>query len=75
MQDKIIPQMPTAKQVKSKVIDTSDFSNVVKTSNPAIVESKFVNFDKDYTEKKLPQDIDNAVAALSNATVQSLCGR
>lgn len=70
MQDKIIPQMPTAKQIKSKVIDTSDFSNVVKTSNPAIVESKFVNFDRDYTEKKLPQDIDNAVAALSNASVK-----
>ena len=67
-QDKFIPRRTTAAQIKSKIIDTSDFSRAIKTSNPHITQSRYVNFDKDYTEKKLPQDLDNAVAALSNAS-------
>lgn len=54
--------------MESKIIDTSDFSNVVQTTNPDIIESKFVNFDRSYNSKKLEQDIDNCVGMLSNAT-------
>lgn len=54
--------------MESKVIDESDYSNVVKTTNPNITTSKFVNFDRDYVKKKLPKDIDNSIAALSNAS-------
>lgn len=53
--------------LKSKVIDKSDFSNVVSTSNPNLNVSQFVNFEKSYNEKKLEQDIDQAVGMLSNA--------
>ena len=67
-QDKVLPPMPTTKQLKSKIIDESDFSKAIKTSNPNITKSKFVNFDRDYTQKKLPQDLDNAVAALNQAS-------
>lgn len=66
-QDKVIKKRPTAQQAKSKIIDESDFSNAVKTSNPNITKSKFVNFDRDYNEKKLPYDIDGAVAKLNDA--------
>lgn len=69
-QDRIIPKMPSAAQVKSKVIEKADFSNAVKTSNPAITNSKFVNFDRDYNEKKLEADIDSAVTTLSHAEVK-----
>lgn len=68
-QERIIPSVPSAKQIKSKMIDESDFSKAVKTANPKITRSKFVNFDKNYTEKKLQQDIDNAVTQLSKASV------
>lgn len=67
-QDKILKKMPTAQQIKSKQIDSSDFSNVVKSSNKAITNSKFVNFDRNYNEKKLQSDIDNAVGSLSKAS-------
>lgn len=58
------------KDLESKIIDTSDYSNVVNTLNPNITTSRFVNFDKSYNEKKLEQDIDNAVAQLSNASIK-----
>ena len=58
------------KDIKTKIIDKSDYSNVVKTTNPNIMESKFVNFDRSYNEKKMKQDIDNAVGMLSNASVK-----
>ena len=69
MQEKVIPTMPSAKQIKSKIVDEKNFSNAVKTSNPKITQSKFVNFDRAYTEKKLQADIDAAVGQLSNASV------
>lgn len=53
---------------KSKIIDTSDFSDFIESSNPNVLQSRFVNFDKNYNEKKMTQDIDNAVACLSNAS-------
>lgn len=69
-QQKIIPKMPTAAQVKSKKIEVADFSNAVKSTNKAITQSKSVNFDRDYNEKKLQSDIDNAVAKLSDAQIK-----
>lgn len=54
--------------LESKIIETSDFSNVVTTSNPNIQESKFVNFEKSYNQKKLQKDIDHAVSHLSTAS-------
>ena len=66
-QDAAIPQRTTAKELKSKVIETSNFSNAITTSNPAIKESKFVNFDRDYNTKKLQSDIDDSIKALSGA--------
>lgn len=69
MQERIIPTMPSAEQLKSKIVNESDFSNAVKTSNPKITHSKFVNFDKAYTDKKLQADIDAAVTQLSKASV------
>ena len=67
-QDKVIKRRPTAQQVKSKVIETSDFSRAIKTTNPYIKQSKYVNFDHDYTTKKLQQDIDDAVMQLNKAS-------
>ena len=66
-QDAVLPQRTTAKELKSKIVETSNFSNAIATSNPAIRESKFVNFDRDYNRKKLQSDIDGAVKALSGA--------
>lgn len=53
---------------KTKIIDTTDFSDYINSSNVNILKSKYVNFDKDYVEKKMEGDIDNAVACLSGAT-------
>lgn len=53
--------------MKSKIIDVSDYSNVVTTNNTNLTQSKFVNFDKAYNEKKMQKDIDNAVGQLANA--------
>ena len=68
-QDKILNTIPKAEMVKSKIIEHSDFSKAVKTTNTAITHSKYVNFDKDYNEKKLKQDIDGAVGALAEAEI------
>lgn len=57
----------TIKDMKTKTIDESDFSNVVTTNNTNLVKSKFVNFDRSYNQKKLQKDIDNCVGALANA--------
>ena len=51
----------------TKVIDKSDFSNVISTSNPNIEESKFVNFDRSYNKKKLMNDIHGMVYMLEKA--------
>lgn len=57
----------TIQDMESKTIETTDYSNVVSTKNVNLTQSKFVNFDRDYNEKKLQKDIDNCVAQLSNA--------
>ena len=67
-QDKILSQ--NVDDLKSKIIDESDFSKAVETSNPNITNSKYVNFDKSYNEKKYKKDIDNAVAALSGGDIK-----
>lgn len=54
--------------LKSKTIEISDFSSYVSTSNPDIVKSSYVNFNHDYNEKKLPQNIDDCVAKISEAS-------
>ena len=56
--------------MKSKIIDVSDFSNVVTTNNTNLTQSKFANFDKSYNEKKMQKDIDNAVGQLANANTK-----
>lgn len=56
--------------LESKIIDESDYSSAIDTMNPNIIKSKFVNFEKSYNKKKLEKDIDNAVAALSNASTK-----
>lgn len=68
-QDKVIKRPQTAQQIKSKVIDETDLSKVVKSSNPHITKTKFANFDRNYNEKKLPQDIDAAVTKLNDAEI------
>lgn len=60
--------LPSFEDLKSKVIDETDFSEFIETSNPNIVKSTFVNFDKNYNQKKLIKDIDNSVGVLSKAT-------
>ena len=67
-QDAIIGNLDeTLEDVKSKVIDQSDFSNVVDIANPNLLESKFVNFEKSYNAKKLEKDIDQAVGMFAKA--------
>lgn len=51
-----------------KTIKTSITGGNIKTSNPNILSSKFVNFDKDYVDKALEADIDDAVSILSKAS-------
>lgn len=55
------------KDVRSKQIDVTDLSSYIDSTNPNIKSSKFINFDHDYVAKKYEDDIDNAVAALSQA--------
>ena len=67
-QDKILSQ--DIDDLKSKVIDESDFSNVIHSTNEHIKTSKYVNFDKDYVEKRYKKDINAAVASLSKADIK-----
>lgn len=64
-QDKILAQ--DVDDLKSKVIEETDFSNAIKSTNEHIKSSKYVNFDKAYVEKKYRKDINAAVASLSKA--------
>ena len=59
---------PTLSDVKRKTINTSTTGGYIKTTNPNIVSSKFVNFDKEYAEKCLEKNIDDSVAILSQAS-------
>lgn len=54
--------------LKSKIIDTTSFEGVIETDDKNILESKFVNFEKNYAEKRYKYDIDKAVAGLSNGS-------
>jgi len=59
--------LPSFEDLKSKMVDETDFSDFVTTANPNIVKSSYVNFDKNYNQKKLEKDIDNSVGILSRA--------
>lgn len=59
--------LPSFGDLKSKIIEEEDFSDFVDTTNPNIVKSKFVNFDRAYNDKKLEKDMDDAVGILANA--------
>lgn len=60
--------LPSIDDVKRKSISTSTTGGFIKTTNPHIISSKFVNFDKEYTEKCLEKNIDDSVAQLSSAS-------
>lgn len=53
-------------EMKSKLITPSDFHGIIHTKNRSILEPKAKNFTKSYNEKKMEQDIDNAVGFLSH---------
>lgn len=57
-------------EMASKIIDESDYSKAINTNNPYIKSSKFANFDRSYNEKKYKKDLNNAVAALSEADIK-----
>lgn len=66
-QQKIVIGLPSFKDIKSKMIEETDFSDFVETTNPNIVKSKFRNFNRSYNTKKLKTDIDDAVSILGSA--------
>ena len=59
---------PSYKDLESKIIDTTDLSHTITTSNFDITTTRFRNFDNNYNKKKLHRDIDEAVGSLANAT-------
>lgn len=61
-------ELPSIDDVKRKSISTSTTGGYIKTTNPHIISSKFVNFDKEYSEKCLEKNIDDSVAQLSEAS-------
>lgn len=60
--------LPAVEDVKRKALTSKTTGGYIRTTNPNIMSSKFVNFDRDYSEKSLPKNIDAAVASLSNAS-------
>ncbi len=64
---KVVIGLPSFSDLESKMVEETDLSSFIDTSNHTIVKSKFVNFDKAYNQKKLVKDIDDSVAALANA--------
>ena len=66
-QEKVLTP-PSIDEVKRKSISTTNTGSYIKTTNPNILSSKFVNFDKEYAEKCLEKNIDDAVAILSKAS-------
>ena len=56
------------KNLKAKAIESEDLSTYVDSNNPNIKSTKFANFDKGYVDKLMEDDIDHAVAALSQAS-------
>ena len=65
---KKVLETPSIDDVKRKVVSESTTGGFVNTTNPNILSSKFVNFDKEYAEKCLEKNIDDAVAILSKAS-------
>ena len=66
-QKQALPE-PTLDDVKRKSISQTTTGGYIKTTNPNIISSKFVNFDKEYAEKCLQKNIDDSVAILSQAS-------
>ena len=65
---KTVLDLPSIEDTKRKALTTRTTGGYIRTSNPAIVSSKFADFDKEYAEKCLNKNIDSAVAGLSNAS-------
>lgn len=54
--------------MKSKIIDQTSFDDVIKTDDKNITNLKFINFEKNYAEKRYKYDVNKAVAGLSNGS-------
>lgn len=54
--------------VKRKTLKTVPTGSYIRTTNPTIIDSKFKNFDQEYTDKCLQRNIDSAVTILSKAS-------
>lgn len=63
-----IIKVPSKEDVAKKTIDKTIIGDTIVNGNPNLVESKFVNFDKNYVDKCMESDIDNSVAILSKAS-------
>lgn len=70
---KKILKKSTIDDLKSKIIDETYFDDCIKTNNTAILKSKYVNFDRNYAEKKLESDIDSTIRALEDAEYPLFC--
>ena len=69
IQDMALNKVKDDKYTKeSKIIDEKEIVSFIKTTNPDINKTKMANFDKNYVEKKMQDDIDNSVTCLSNAS-------
>lgn len=70
LQSKVLKEAQTLDDVKSKTIEVNDISDAVDTTNPKNTIIKYPNVDRNYVDKKLESDIDNAVAAMAGADVK-----
>ena len=66
-QKSVIPEI-TLEDVKRKALTPRTTGGYVNTTNPTILDSKFVNFDEEYNKKCLVRNIDSAVKGLSHAS-------
>ena len=66
-QEEVIKQ--TIPEMKSKLIDTSSFADVIDVHNENIKENRFTNFEKSYIEKKLKTDLISCVTKMSEAEI------
>ena len=67
-QEEVIKQ--TVPEMKSKLIDTSHFEEVLtEVHNENIKSNKFTNFDKSYIDKKLKPDLVSCVSKMSEAEI------
>ena len=70
---KKILRKSTISDLKSKTIDESYFDDCIESNNTSILKSKYVNFDKNYMEKKFESDIDSVIRALEDAEYPLFC--